>query len=263
MRMNNLFNQLKNPAIFAHRGASLCAPENTLAAFNLALHQGADGIELDAKLTSDGHVVVIHDQTVDRTTQGHGKVGELTLSQIRKLDAGSFFDIAFKGEPVPTLEEVFKAVGQLAFINIELTNYASIRDDLPEKVANLIIRYRLQQRVYFSSFNPIALIRARRALPEIPIGFLSLPGRNGWLARSWFGRLLSYDCLHPEFSDVTQKMVKNLHHRKKRIYVYTVNDRETMQKLYSYKVDGIITDDPILARQVLTSQFQQEKNKIR
>ena len=99
--MNNLFNQLTNPAIFAHRGASLCAPENTLAAFNLALHQGADGIELDAKLTSDGHVVVIHDQTIDRTTQGHGKVGELTLNQIRKLDAGSHFDIAFKGEPVP------------------------------------------------------------------------------------------------------------------------------------------------------------------
>ena len=255
----SIFDNLPQPAILAHRGASICAPENTLAAFNLALHQGADGIELDAKLTADGHVVVIHDQTVDRTTQGSGKVNELTLGDIRKLDAGSYFDIAFKGEPIPTLEDVFKAVGQLTYINVELTNYASLTDSLPEKVAALVVKFRLQNRVFFSSFNPIALIRVRKQLPDTPIGLLAFPGKKGFLARSWFGRMLSYNALHPEQSDVTQKMVTKLHDHKKNIFVYTVNEEEKMKRLYSLGVDGIFTDDPILARKTLERQFKKVK----
>lgn len=243
--------QIPRPAIIAHRGASNYAPENTLASFELALRQGADAIELDAKLTADGHVVVIHDQTVDRTTEGSGRVKEMTLAMLRKLDAGSHFDIAFQGEPIPTLEEVFKAVGQLTYVNVELTNYASKTDELPEKVAALVKRYNLTRRVFFSSFNPIALVRIRRQLPDAPIGLLALPGFNGTLARSWVGRLLGYNSLHPEASDVHPDLVSTAHRRGSHVYVWTVNQAEEMRRLFSIGVDGIFTDDPVLARQVL------------
>ena len=144
-----LFDHLASPIIFAHRGASSYAPENTLAAFELALRQGADAIELDAKLTADGQVVVIHDQTVDRTTAQKGNVHDFTLEQLQKMDAGSHFDIAFRGEPIPSLEQVFETLGQHLYINVELTNYASINDALPEKVAELVKRHNLGQRVLF------------------------------------------------------------------------------------------------------------------
>lgn len=251
-----LYDLLPNPAIIAHRGASAYAPENTLASFKLALQQGADGIELDAKLSADGHVVVIHDQTVDRTTPFHGKVSDFRVAELRKMDAGSHFDIAFKGEPIPTLEEVLKAVGQLTYINVELTNYASPTDPLPEKVAELVRQYKLSHRVIFSSFNPIALLRIRRLLPEAPIGLLAFPGLNGWLARGWAGRLLRYQSLHPELQDVTASLVNRLHRQAARVYVYTVNLETDMLRLFQLNVDGIFTDDPLLAQRTL-KEFRQ------
>jgi len=130
--------QLPKPTLFAHRGASAYAPENTLAAFTLAIHQNADAIELDAKLSADGEVVVIHDQTVDRTTDGVGKVNELVLAALKELDAGEKYDESFRGERIPTLDEVLESIGQKIFINIELTNYASPKDDLPLKVAEIV-----------------------------------------------------------------------------------------------------------------------------
>lgn len=247
-----MLNQLPRPTIFAHRGASAYAPENTLAAFELALRQGADGIELDAKLTADGQVVVIHDQTVNRTTEGSGRVKDLTLAELRKLDAGSHFDVAFKGEPIPTLDEVLKAVGQMTILNIELTNYASITDALPEKVAVLVKRHKLTRRVIFSSFNPIALIRIRKMLPDVPIGLLAMPGKRGALARSLVGRFLAYQSLHLNHADVTPALVKNSHQRGCYLYVYTVNQAADMRRLLNMDVDGIFTDDPVLARQIIS-----------
>src|SRR5512139_1857475 len=120
---------LSQPIIFAHRGASAHAPENTLAAFELALAQQADAIELDVKLSADGRVIVIHDSTVDRTTDGHGKVKDMSLADLKALDAGSFFSSEFAGEKIPTLDEVFEAVGRRTFINIELKNHRTRGDD--------------------------------------------------------------------------------------------------------------------------------------
>ena len=242
---------LPHPAVIAHRGASAHAPENTLAAFKLALHQEADAIELDAKLTLDEHVVVIHDQTVDRTTPNSGRVQKLTLSEIRKMDAGSHFDISFAGEPVPTLDEVLKAVGQLTYINIELTNYASPLDRLPEKVAQIVRSHKLNQRVFFSSFNPVALMRIHQLMPEAPCGLLAIQGWKGSLARSLLRRISYFKSLHPEVSDVTADLVNKSHQRDQRVFVYTVNHEETMRHLFELGVDGIFTDNPILARQVL------------
>lgn len=248
-----LFSELPYPTIFGHRGASAYAPENTLASFQLALRQNADAVELDAKLTSDGQVIVIHDQTVDRTTDHTGRVRELPLAEFRQMDGGSHFDVAFRGEPVPTLEDVFQAVGQLTYINVELTNYASVLDELPEKVAELVNRYHLNQRVLFSSFNPIALHRIPRLVPDAPIGLLAGRGASGALARSFLSKVLPLNSLHPEKSDVTPRLVQNAHKRGQKVFVYTVNRQEDMIKLFQMGVDGIFTDDPVLARQVVQS----------
>ena len=247
-----MLSQFSQPVIFAHRGASAYAPENTIAAFKLAVEQGADAIELDAKLSFDGQVVVIHDQTVDRTTTGSGRIKDMAYSELRYLDAGSHFDCAYVGESIPTLDEVFDNFGHQTFINVELTNYASPLDELPAKIAQIVKQRQINKSLLFSSFNPIPLIRIRRLLPDIPIALLALPGRNGAWARSWPGRLLKYQALHPEVNDVTPAMMEQAHKHGYRIHVYTVNQVDVLHRLKEMQVDGIFTDDPLLARQVLS-----------
>jgi glycerophosphoryl diester phosphodiesterase len=242
-----MLDTLPTPVIFAHRGASAHAPENTLAAFELALQQGADAIELDVKLSADGHVVVIHDPTVDRTTGAHGKVKDLSLADLRSLDAGSFFSANFQGEKIPTLEEVFEAVGRRTFINVELTNYSTPRDHLVESVCMLVKKFGLQKRVLFSSFLPGNLAAARRYLPEVPAGLLALDGLLGAWSRSFGFAFGKYDALHPNLKDATQNLIYFAHRLKHRIHVWTVNDEADLRRLFKWGVDGVFTDDPQLA----------------
>jgi glycerophosphoryl diester phosphodiesterase len=256
-----MLKNLPRPILFGHRGASAHAPENTLASFLLALEHAADAIELDAKLSADGQIVVIHDQTVDRTAGIPGTVAKMTLAQLKELDVGSHFDIAFKGEPIPTLDEVFELVGKRTHINVELTNYAAPLDALPVKVAGLVKRHGLEKRVIFSSFNPIALVRARQALPEVPSGLLAFPGRSGWFARSFLGEAFQHEALHPEARDVNPGLIRREHRRGRLVNTYTVNNPETMRHLFLMGIDGIFTDDPRLARQVL-EETRAEKRKI-
>lgn len=241
---------LSQPIIFAHRGASSYAPENTLASFELALALQADAIELDVKLSADGQVIVIHDSTVDRTTNGKGKVRDLTLAELKALDAGSSFSPKFAGEKIPTLEEVFEAMGKRTFINIELKNYTTRSDDLVELVCMLVKRYQLQKYVMFSSFFPSALSKARSYLPEVPRGLLALNGLLGVWARSFGFSFGKYDALHPNLKDFTQQEVTRVHRLKRRVHVYTVNKAEDMRRLFKWGVDGIFTDDPKLAVKV-------------
>lgn len=246
-----MLNSLTKPTIFAHRGASAHAPENTLAAFELAVSQGADAIELDAKLCADGEIVVFHDQTVDRTTNRSGKVLELPLAALKELDAGTWFDAQFQGEAIPTLEEVFQAVGRRIFINIELTNYASPRDQLPDKVAEVIKQHSLEDWVMFSSFNPRALRRVRQRLPNIPRGLLALPGIPGFWARTPFTDwLVPYQALHPEIRDTHPGLIARQHAKNRRVHTWTVNDPADMERLFRWGVDGIFTDDPPLAQKI-------------
>lgn len=252
-----MYSNLPRPTIFAHRGASAYAPENTLVAFELAIHQKADAIELDVKLSSDDQVVVIHDQTVDRTTNGTGRVNDLPLAALLELDAGSHFDTAYKGESIPTLSQVFETVGRKIFINIELTNYSSPSDSLPQRVAKLTNEYGLADNVLFSSFHPTVLRRIHRLLPTVPIGFLTHPGLIGVLGRTWFGKsLVDYQALHPELQNASRELVKNMHKAGLRVHVYTVNQVEDMKRLFAYGVDGIFTDDPIRAREALAYSFE-------
>lgn len=245
-----MLNSLLKPSIFAHRGASAHAPENTLAAFELALKHGADGIELDAKLSSDGDVIVIHDANVDRTTGGQGRVKDLTLKDLRSLDAGVFFSHQFKGEKIPLLEEVFDSVGKRTFINVELTNYNSPRDHLVESVCMLVKKFGLQNRVIFSSFLASNLGRAKSYLPEVPCGLLALGGLLGAWPRSFGFAFGNYDALHSYLKNVTHQQIQRVHRLNRRIHVWTVNDREDMSRLFQWGVDAIFTDDPQLAVQV-------------
>ena len=249
--MPGLLERLARPAIFAHRGASAHAPENTLAAFRLALEHHADGFELDAKLTADGEVVVIHDQTVNRTTGERGVVRQMTLAQLKALDAGRYKGAAFDGERIPTLEAVFAELGARTIINVEITNYTSVGDALPDRIADLVIRYNLQERVLFSSFHPLNLIRIHRRLPDAPLAILTIPGRAGGLLRGWLGSRFAPELIHPYYSDVNAQMIAREHKRGRRVNAWTVNDPGDMRHLFQMGIDGIITDDPRLARRVL------------
>lgn len=238
---------VKNPLIIAHRGSSRYAPENTLAAFCLAYEQGADGIELDAKLTIDGEVIVIHDQTLDRTTGSSGRVIDQTLAKLKTLDAGSFFSHAFQGERIPTLDEVFRELGKKLLINVELTSYLSPGDMLPEKVADLVKKHGVAQNILFSSFHPIILHRIRKLLPDIPAALLTADGILSMVGNSFIGRMISPDWIHPHISKATNNFIKNQHDTGRKVNAWTVNDPDEIQRLIFAGVDGIITDDPIIA----------------
>jgi glycerophosphoryl diester phosphodiesterase len=244
-----MFETLSKPVVFAHRGASAYAPENTLAAFQQALRQGAQAIEFDVKLTSDGHIVIIHDQTVNRTTNGTGQVTKLPLAALRELDAGSWLSAEFRGEKIPTLNEVFETFGRKLFMNIELTNYATPFDALVLKVVEIVKKHGLENRVLFSSFFPHNLMNAARLLPQIPRGQLIFPGGAGLWQRSW-GRLINIQAEHPFTEDVTQKLVADAHARGRRIHAWTVNAPDEMRRLKSLGVDGIFSDDPLKALEI-------------
>jgi len=239
-----LLDDLPSPIVFAHRGDSAHAPENTLAAFEQAARKGADAIELDAKLSADGVVVVIHDPTVDRTTDGRGKISRLPLAALREFDAGN-------GEKIPTLEEVFEAVGNRLLINVELTNYKTPKDSLVEKVAALVKRHHLEERVLFSSFLPRNLKEAAARLPQTPRGLLALPGLLGAWSRSFGFSFGEYQALHPHLRDATLVQIARVLQLGRRVHVWTVNDAEDIRRLHTWGVDGIFTDDPLLALRAL------------
>jgi glycerophosphoryl diester phosphodiesterase len=239
------------PAVIAHRGASAHAPENTLVAFELAIAQGADAIEFDVKLTRDGQVVVLHDQTLDRTTDGRGDLREFSLSALRDLDAGVHFSERFRGERIPTLEEVLEAVGRRILINIELTNYATPLDGLVPAVVDLVRKFGLEERVLFSSFFPHNLRRAKRLLPQVPCGLLTWAGWPGWGGRTLGFRRSVYQALHPHLRDVDAGLVRRVQAAGRRIHVWTVNAEADLERMIACGVDGIFTDDPALALRIL------------
>ena len=239
--------------VIAHRGASFYAPENTMASFELAAKQGAQAIELDVKLTRDGHIVAMHDRTVDRTTNGSGLVNSLTLAEIQRLDAGSWKDDRFRHIPVPTLREILTGLADRLLFNIELTNYASPTDKLPQATIRLIRELNLEKRILISSFNPAALMRTYRLAPGIPIGLLVHSGQPGIL-RWLLAGIIRHQAWHPSDGLVTSEhIVKRVHQTGRSINVWTVNQRSRMQALLDWGVDGIMTDDPKVLFEVMSS----------
>jgi len=250
-----MFFFLPKPVIFAHRGASSHAPENTLSAFRLAVEQGASAIELDAQLTADQEVVVFHDTTLSRTTSGHGKVSDFTLAELQQLNAGVNFKPAYDAERIPTLADVLHNIPDTILLNIELKNLRTPSDALPLKTADLIQKFQAQQRVLISSFNPIALYKFQRQIPEVPRGRL-LYNRLAIKIHELLPRLTSsYQSIHLPFRAITRKVVRTFHKRELKVFAYTLNHPQDIIDAIEAGVDGFFTDDPGFASRLLNEEI--------
>ena len=238
----------------AHRGASAAAPPNTLAAFEKAIELGADGIELDVHFSADGVPVVLHDLSVDATTNGSGRVADLTLAELKQLDAGTRFDPAFAGERIPTLDEVLRAVGNRLLLNIELKTTSLGDNGLERAVVALVEQHHLSHRVLFSSFNPFSLRRAKRIAPHIPAGLLYDQGLSLPLRRAWLAFLAPHEARHPHYKMVDARYMAWARRRGYRVKTWTVDDPAEMRRLIGLGVNGIITNVPDVLRSVLESQ---------
>jgi len=233
----------RRPLVFAHRGASGSAPENTMAAFEAARAAGADGIELDVTCCASGEVVVIHDDTVDRTTNGSGAVATMPLATLRALDAGSWFGPQFAGERVPLLAEVLDALGGVLRINIEIKAHTVHSGGIEGEVAALVRARGLRESVLISSFSLTCLRRMQAAAPELQRGLLLAPRAGMPLAWAW-ARRVAADALHPAAAGIDDGWVRRAAERGYRVNVWTVNDPAEMRRMVAAGVDGIITDCP-------------------
>ena len=262
------------PLIFAHRGASAVAPENTLPAFVKALELGADGIELDVQATADGELVVLHDFNLERTTTGAGLLRKRTLAQLVDVDAGIRFNDAFAGTPIPTLEQVFELTAGRCIVNVEIKNMDWDGGPEARPLTRMIRRRRLHGQVIVSSFNPFALRKMRRLDPEIPLGLLYVPKlpRSGGprpalpsrirnvplkhlvfhLFRASFVSLLAPDALHPHFQSIDSALMAEASRRGQFVNAWTVNCSAEARRLAALGVNAIITDRPDAIRQGLS-----------
>ena len=227
-----------------HRGASAECPENTLASFARAVELGVGMIECDLQLTADGHVVVFHDWTLERTTNGSGVVCELPLAAIRRLDAGSWRDTRFAGERVPTLDETLDLVLPGAQLNLELKcrgSRAQARALAEASVAAVAARGAFGQ-IVFSSFDGTCLEELRAVSAEARIGVLwDAPPFPKAFARA---TRLGAAALHPRASTVTPELVREAHAGGLLVYVWTVNPVDEIVRLVRLGVDGVISDHP-------------------
>jgi len=227
---------------FAHRGFSARYPENTMLAFRKAIEAGCDGIELDVHLSRDGYLAVIHDENVRRTTNGAGLVKDMTLDDLRRLDAGS-------NERIPTLEEYFDMVETLSVItNIELKNNSIWYQGMEEKLVETVRRRHMEDRVIFSSFNHYSILKCKALAPEIRCGFLY----NCWIINAGaYAREHGVECVHPEHHSLTADILAEMRENNIAVNTWTVNDREDMERLLRLNVDSIITNEPALLAGVL------------
>lgn len=218
----------------AHRGAKAYEPENTLQAFQKALDLNSDGIELDVHLSSDGHIIVIHDETIDKMTNGKGHVNSFSLSELKS------FRIADQHQ-IPTLKEVFDLVDKKCFINIELKN-----TDALIKVVSLIDEYVFDKKWSYeqfivSSFDWSALQQVQNLNSKIPIGVLTETDLHLAVA---FAETIKAKAIHPYYHLLNAENVKEMQEKGFLVLPWTVNSKEDIQKIKSYKVDGIISDFP-------------------
>lgn len=231
----------KKIEIIAHRGASGITPENTIVSFLEAVKAGSDIIEFDAHLSKDNEVIIIHDNTVNRTTDGFGKIRELTLPEIKKLDAGSWFGAQFRGERIPTLDEILQKNFNGVKLNIELKGSLKEYNQFPEIVINKIRKYDAVKRVVITSFNTEFLKRVMALDSEISFGIISnFKIRNHWE----ISLKKNASQINPLWYFVNKSLVKNAHEHDVHIYPWTINKKYIVLWLLKMGIDGMITDHP-------------------
>jgi glycerophosphoryl diester phosphodiesterase len=232
--------------ILGHRGASADAPENTLPAFELALAQGADGVELDARLCGSGEVVVFHDERLDRLTGRPGRVARTPWSTLRTLEVAA----AGGQARIPLLSEVLEALPRTAFINVELK--ADIGGlGLAARVGRLLLDGNHQAHVVVSSFQPLCLLTLAAYAPSLRRGYLFEPEWPWWLESGVLAPLVGRDAVHPADSQLTLARLQRWHGRGREVAVWTVDDPARARTLAGWGVDSLITNCPGLLRAAL------------
>lgn len=231
--------------IWAHRGARRMAPENTVPAFELGLAQGADGVEFDVQLTADGVPVVIHDETVDRTTNGEGLVQDFSLAALQSLDASAGHE-GFTGVQIPTLAEVLDVfVGSRITVNIELKNSKVDYPRLEEKVLAAVDAFDLTDRVLLSSFNHNSLKRLLDLGTRCPVAVVYTDP----LYKPWrYAAQLGASAIHPPRRFVLRRgFVRKAQAAGIAVRPWVVNSEGDLRRMFSYGVDAVFTDVPDVA----------------
>lgn len=260
---------MSNTKVWAHRGASGYAPENTLEAFQMAIDMGADGIELDIQLTKDDEIVVIHDETVDRTTDGQGWVKDKTLAELKELNANyqngmNIGNINGKGEKVngpivypeyekvyiPTMREVFLIIEPTDLtINIEIKTGVVFYKDIEKKIIDMVKEFGMEKRVCYSSFNHYTVKKVKELDPSAEVGFLYADGPIDMPA---YGVKHGVNALHPALYNLQYPgFVEECKKNGLKLHVWTVNDETYMESCAKMGVEAVITNYPDLARTVI------------
>lgn len=236
---------------FAHRGAAGHCPENTMISFVKALEFGATGIETDVQMTKDGHLVLIHDEALLRTTGSSQWVKDVTLDEIKALDAGSWFHESFAGERIPTLEELLDLVRDKdTIVNLELKNGVVLYPELESKVIAMVKKYELSDRIIISSFNHYSLVECKKIAPEIRTGILYMEG----IYEPWdYAKRIGADALHAFKYAVRPEFVAAATEHGVPYHPFTVNEQQEMRELIGAGVAGIITDYPDRLAELLSS----------
>lgn len=241
-------NQTRRPLIIGHRGAAGEAPENTLASFELAVRQGADGIELDVHLTADGEVVVCHDHTVNRTTDGQGRIDQMTVEQIKRLDAGCRYNERFRGQRIPLLSEVFAAMPAHVMINVEIK--CGYSGKLSERLLELLAAYGRLETTVLSSFSHKVLHRLKQDEPAIRVGLLYVADLVRHTALAETAGMEVYS-LHPHYQSIGPEDVAEAKRCGLHVYPYTINEPEQLRQAVQAGCSGIITDFPARLKAIL------------
>jgi len=242
----------RRPLVWAHRGASRQAPENTIAAFALAERLGADGIELDTQLCASGEAIVFHDESLGRTTGFAGLVSETPWNVIQRLDAGARFDARFAGERVPLLEDALAATQLL--VNVEIKSERGDDRGLTAAVLRAVRRTSSASRVLLSSFNPFCLLRARAQEPSLPRALLFERDAMFLLRHGLSAPALGVVALHPEDELATDRAVARWRRRGYAVSPWTVDDPLRAVALQRAGASGIITNVPDRMLQAFASR---------
>lgn len=244
--------------IFAHRGSSKYFPENTLLAFEAAYREKADGIELDVQMTKDGVLVVIHDETLDRTTNAKGYVKDYMYRELRFVDASYKFPQYFGMCPIPTLEEVLNWAQpkENFYVNIELKNNVIPYDNLEAKTIELIKRFCLEDRVVISSFNHYSLAHIKTITDEIETAILY----SECLYKPWtYAKKLGASSIHPQYKSLLiEPIIQMAQTEHISVRAYTVNKASVMKKFFQQEIAAIITDIPKKAREIKNEILQKK-----
>jgi glycerophosphoryl diester phosphodiesterase len=234
---------------YAHRGASGYYPENTMLSFEKALGMGCTGIETDVHMTKDGVLILMHDEMVNRTTDGTGFIKDYTYSEIKKLDAGSWMSEEFKNVRVPSAEELLLLVREKdVVVNIEIKSGIIIYDNIEEKLIELIHNYNMEDRVIFSSFNHYSMVKCKEIDKNIKTGLLY---GEGLYKPEKYARYVGADALHPNFYALNREIISGIKEEGILINTYTVNDVNYMKYFLDMKVEGIITNYPDKLKKIM------------